>query len=166
MGASAGACLALSVARKVALSQSSASAVRGVVAFSPCTLHPDNIPPTLTQHSSYTDHGTNVPVIDRAAMVSCFRDAGVAPDDQDYLPALDTSSHGLFPPTYISTCGMDPVRDDGKCLAASLEAAGVSVRTDHYPGLPHCFWMFPSLDEAGDFTRDAAAGVKWVVDQM
>lgn len=169
IGASAGAGLALCVARKVALGQSSAAtdSVKGVVAFAPYSLHPDHTTTAFqSTHLSYAENGVDAPIINKAAMLQCFQDAGLSPDDMDYFAALDSEHHSLYPPTYIATCEMDPVRDDGKIMAKSLESAGVSVKTDHYPGLPHCFWMFPSLPETGVFMYNAISGVKWVINQM
>lgn len=44
-----------------------------------------------------------------------------------------------MPPTYISTAGMDPLRDQGERFAEQLRAAGVSVQAERFDNLPHAF---------------------------
>lgn len=169
VGVSAGAGLALAVARKVTLGQSTASrdAVKGIVSFGPYTLHQDNIPQAYkSTYTSHEENGENVPVIDATTMRQFFELAGLSPEDRDYFPALDQGHHKHFPPTYIVTCEFDPLRDDGLVMAQSLKAAGVPVKADHYDGLPHCFWLFSSLPETEVFMKNAVDGVKWVINQM
>ena len=60
---------------------------------------------------------------------------------------LDDTVLGNFPPVYVWTAECDPLRDDGKVLAAALKDAGVSVRENLYKGKPHCFWHFNTLPE-------------------
>ena len=151
------------------MGQSSASpnSVKGVVALCPCTVHPDHIPTAYqAEHRSYVENGTNVPLIDKASMLQFFADSGLKPDDKDYFVILDEEHHSLLPPAYIATCEFDPLRDDGTIMAEGLKKAGVSVKTVHYSGLPHCFWNVPSLPETGGFMENTAAGVKWVISKM
>jgi len=44
---------------------------------------------------------------------------------------------GKFPPTCISTCGTDPLRDDGRVLEKMLKKEGLKTKSDRYEGLPH-----------------------------
>jgi acetyl esterase len=44
-----------------------------------------------------------------------------------------------MPPTYISTAGMDPLRDQGERFAERLREAGVSVQLERFDNLPHAF---------------------------
>ncbi|KAM5344509.1 hypothetical protein ACJ41O_013045 [Fusarium nematophilum] len=169
MGASAGAGLAISVARQVALGRSAADpkAVKGIVALCPFAFHPDNIPPAYkSTHSSFEENNANVPMIDGTSVRQFWGLAALHPDDEDYFPVLDQGHHKHFPPTYIVTCEFDPLRDDGKVLAQCLAEAGACVKTNHYGGLPHCFWVFPSVPEAEVFMKEATEGVAWVIDQM
>lgn len=169
MGASAGAALALSVARKVSLQQTKvdSKAVKGVVALGPPTLHSKNIPEVYrSAHTSFSQNKENVPILSIALMDGFFADAGIQPDDKDYFAALDRESHQLFPPTYIVTCEFDPLRDDGKVLAESLKTSGVDVKMEHYEGLPHCFWLFRSLPETEVFMRNTVEGMKWLINKM
>jgi versiconal hemiacetal acetate esterase len=169
VGVSAGAGLSLAVARQVVLGKTSADkhAIKGVVSFCPYTLHPDNVPKSYrATYTSYTENKENVPIIEAATMHQFLEYAALQPGDEDYFVALNQKDHGLFPPTYIATCEKDPLRDDGRVMVESLKASGVSVRTDHYAGLPHCFWVFPSLPESQVFLENAVDAVKWVISQV
>lgn len=44
-----------------------------------------------------------------------------------------------MPPTYISTAGMDPLRDQGERFAEKLREAGVTVQLERFDNLPHAF---------------------------
>ncbi|KAJ4177043.1 hypothetical protein NW759_017472 [Fusarium solani] len=169
IGTSAGAGLALCVARKVALGQSQVSpdVIKGVVALAPYTLHNRYIPEAYrSTHQSYVENRDGVPMIDLASLDAFFDDASLDPKDEDYFAALDQDHHKLLPPTYVATCEIDPLRDDGKVLAESLKTSGVSVKTDHYDGLPHCFWVFPGLPESQRFMENTVNGVKWILSKM
>lgn len=45
------------------------------------------------------------------------------PKDSDIFTAL-SPNHKYFPPTYICTCGADPLRDDGTVIGHALTKAG------------------------------------------
>ena len=45
-----------------------------------------------------------------------------------------------FPRTYIINTDKEALRDDGRVLEAALNDAGVPVKRDNLPGLPHYFW--------------------------
>lgn len=58
-----------------------------------------------------------------------------------------------LPPTFVLTCGYDPLRDDGRALADRLSDAGVSVRHAEYDGMIHGFLTMladPEIDRARD----------------
>ncbi|HVT34126.1 MAG TPA: alpha/beta hydrolase [Nevskiaceae bacterium] len=50
-----------------------------------------------------------------------------------------------LPPAYIITADVDPLRDDGARYARKLADAGVPVRYDNYPGMPHGFFFTPGI---------------------
>ncbi|KAJ4236858.1 hypothetical protein NW757_013310 [Fusarium falciforme] len=169
IGTSAGGALAFAVARKVVLGSAELpkDAVKGIIAFSPVMYHPDNVPERYSsQHTAFKDNEKDTPIIDVASLMSFFKACNAKSDDADYFVGLDQASHGLFPTTYIVTCGLDPLRDDGKIVAGSMKNQGVHVKSDHYDGLPHCFWMFPTLPETREFLRNAFSGVEWVIENM
>jgi acetyl esterase len=75
-----------------------------------------------------------------AADMECFIDAYV-PDraqrrDWRCSPLLAESFEGL-PPLALLTCGLDPLRDEGRSYAASCAKAGVDVHFVEAPGHTH-----------------------------
>ena len=69
-----------------------------------------------------------------------------------------------FPRTYIINTGREANRDDGAVLEATLKDAGVAVKRDNLPALPHYFWCFP-LEKAGArFRQTLVDGIKWIFD--
>ncbi|MNQ85259.1 Carboxylesterase NlhH [compost metagenome] len=52
------------------------------------------------------------------------------------LPGLAKNLKDL-PPTYVVTCGVDPLRDGALDYANRLIATGIPVELHNYPGYPH-----------------------------
>lgn len=135
----------------------------GVVAVAPVTVHPENIPVKYqADHKSYDELGEGAPVLTRSVMLQFLQDVHLAPSDASGFILLDDQILTKFPPVYISTAECDPLRDDGRTLAAVLKDAGVRVRQDTYPGMPHCFWFFNSLPEWTVFIENTAAAIRWI----
>lgn len=119
VGASAGGGLALSVANQIVKSGDK-SRIQGIVAMVPTTAHPESIPADYkSQYTAYTDNASEVPVIDADSMRIFYEQAGVDPKDEKAFVTLSKNLHE-FPPTYISTCGKDPLRDDGKVCTYNI----------------------------------------------
>ena len=59
----------------------------------------------------------------------------------------------------LKKTGKDPLCDEGIAYATALQAAGVSVTLNNYPGLPHAFYLFPTLKQTAAYH---AAMVEWV----
>jgi len=116
--------------------------------------------------TAYDQNASNVPMVDKTSMLQFFDIAGVTSETKDYFPAADLDCHGQFPPTYICTCEIDPVRDDGRVMIKSLRDAGVKTKWDHYDGLPHNFFVFPGLPETKTFMEQTFSGISWVIEQM
>lgn len=167
IGVSAGGGLALSTVRRVVLGKSSvpASRLSGLVLLSPVSLHPDSVPASLAgQYTAYTELPTNTGVVDTASMHTFFSASGADKADPDAFPGLDISSTAArFPPTYVAVAANDPIRDDGNIVVSALNAAGVSVQHKIYKGLPHCFWIFPTLPETKTFEQDTVTAIKSLV---
>uniref|UniRef100_A0A6J0TQT3 Neutral cholesterol ester hydrolase 1 n=2 Tax=Pogona vitticeps TaxID=103695 RepID=A0A6J0TQT3_9SAUR len=69
----------------------------------------------------------------------------------------------LQPKTYILTCEIDILRDDGLMYAKRLEKAGVEVTVDHFEDCFHgcmIFTTWPTDFSAGHRTRDSY--IKWL----
>ncbi len=63
------------------------------------------------------------------------------PKETRLSPLLEKNLKGV-PPAYILTCGLDPLRDEGKLYADNLIAHGVPVIYAHEKLLPHGFLNF------------------------
>lgn len=143
MGGSAGGGLALMLPNK-AMNEGK-NLVAGVVAMVPLTLHPDYVPSEVKpMYKAYRENGTNVPIIDKAAMDTFYDTVLSDPRDAEQFVGL-SKNHAKFPPTYIAVCEFDPLRDDGVVMEKMLKDAGVKTKLDYYKGLPHYFWIFPSI---------------------
>jgi acetyl esterase/lipase len=63
-------------------------------------------------------------------------------------------------------CGQDPLRDDGIIYARVLQKAGIPVRLDIYPGVPHGFaGVYPMIPLAQKYEKDVQAGVAWLLNR-
>jgi acetyl esterase len=86
--------------------------------------------------------------------------AGADCHDPRLSPLLTENLSGL-PPTFVLTCGLDPLRFEGKAYADKLAASGVRVTTHYEKALPHGFLnfarAFPKAKrvplDAADFAR-------------
>ena len=67
--------------------------------------------------------------------------AGADARDTRLSPLFETNLKGL-PPAFILTCGLDPLRDEGRLYAKNLQANGVLVDYSHEKLLPHGFLNF------------------------
>jgi len=63
------------------------------------------------------------------------------PLDTRLSPLLEKNLTNL-PPTYVLTCGLDPLRDEGRAYVDKLRAAGTIVEYLHEKALPHGFLNF------------------------
>jgi versiconal hemiacetal acetate esterase len=135
-GGSAGGMLALQIANKVVASGDK-KGLKGIAAVVPCTTHPENIPSEYaSQHKSYEENKTGVPIIDRESMDTFYHHAGVDPKNSDTFTILATDNHKNYPAVYFVSCEKDPLRDDAYVMEAALKKAGVQTKHDHYKGLP------------------------------
>ncbi|RAL61682.1 hypothetical protein DID88_002750 [Monilinia fructigena] len=162
IGTSAGAGLALTVANDL-IAAGKRDLVQGIVALVPITAHPLSVPAAYKEHyKSYDENASGVPIIDRATMDTFL--AAVDTDFNDPRTFVTLSPHlDKFPPTYISTCGKDVLRDDGKVLELMLEEKGVKTKRNLYDELPHWFWAFPGLKYTEEFLANTCEGVKFVL---
>jgi versiconal hemiacetal acetate esterase len=162
IGASAGGGLALTVADQM-IKANKGSQVQGVVAMVPVAAHPESIPSEYKdQYTAYDENGSGVPVIDAESMRIFFEAAGANYHDEKVFVTL-SKNLAKFPPTYIATCGKDPLRDDGNVLHAMLKQAGVKTKLDFYAGLPHYFWIFPDIKSRERFLGNVVKGAQWIL---
>ena len=131
----------------------------------PVTAHPSSIPSAYkSKYTAYTDNATGVPIIDADSMRIFFETASADYNDEKTFVTLSKDLE-KFPPTYIATCGKDPLRDDGKVLELMLKEKGVKTKSNFYPGVPHYFWMFPRIKGGEEFLMNVVKGAQWVLSQ-
>lgn len=76
----------------------------------------------------------------------------------------NTTILSKLPKAFIQVAGMDLVRDDGILYSYALDDAGVAVRLEAYPGVPHSFWAFvPNLEQSKAAMVDIAEGFGWML---
>ncbi|MEY3012736.1 MAG: hypothetical protein RIT45_1471 [Pseudomonadota bacterium] len=90
--------------------------------------------------------------------VQFFLDAYAPSDllDPRVSPGAAASLQGL-PPAVVTTCGFDPLRDEGEDYARRLAEAGVPTRHLHHSGLPHGYASMDAALPAAD--RAVAAAI-------
>jgi len=67
--------------------------------------------------------------------------AGANTQDTRLSPLFETDLKGL-PPAFVLTCGLDPLRYEGKLYADNLMQCGVNVEYAHEKRMPHGFLNF------------------------
>ncbi|WP_409432287.1 alpha/beta hydrolase [Litorimonas sp. RW-G-Af-16] len=78
------------------------------------------------------------------------------PKDTRLSPLFETNLKDV-PPAYVLTCGLDPLRDEGKLYADRLMAHGVPVVYAHEKLMPHGFLNFSrAFPKAKKIPLDAA----------
>ncbi|WP_205698770.1 alpha/beta hydrolase [Conexibacter sp. SYSU D00693] len=91
-----------------------------------------------------------------------------APDPSAYadprLSVLRTQDLDGFPPTYVATAGMDPLRDQGEAFAAKLRDAGVDVEVQRFGDLPHGFALLLVDRHARGATVTAARALRTLLE--
>jgi acetyl esterase len=105
---------------------------------------------------SFREYGPDDALIDTQTM-TLWRDS-YAPDpatqDLPWASPLLGEVTG-FPPAFIGTAELDPLRDEGRTFAGRLRDAGSDVDYVEYAQMPHDFILFPQLET----TAPAVAGM-------
>lgn len=83
-----------------------------------------------------------------------------APHDETnpLVSPLFVVDSGKFPPTYLVTAEVDPLREENLAFAARLRAAGVSVEHHDYPGMVHGFALMTGVFAQAREAVQTAAG--------
>ncbi|MGD2134034.1 MAG: alpha/beta hydrolase [Maricaulaceae bacterium] len=93
------------------------------------------------------------------AILDAVKKNYLGPDDDPADPRaspLFAKDHAGTPPTYMVTCGLDPLQHEAKAYADMLAAAGVPVERAHYPTMPHGFFQMTAVTDAAGEAIDAA----------
>ncbi|WAO90760.1 Abhydrolase-3 domain-containing protein [Fusarium falciforme] len=125
----------------------------------PLVVHPKAQPAEL-DFSSYEENA-DAPILPSASVTQFLGYYNAPPEDTRVSPLLETDLSGL-PRTYIQIAGADPLRDDGFAYAEKLQQAGVPVKVNVYPGLPHGFMMLP-LATSHRSDEDLMKAIEWMV---
>lgn len=159
--------MALSIANLVVQDPQLKGGLKGIVAMVPATVPSDNVPEKYKSTcKAYTENAKDVPIIDMESMKMFFHHLGADKHDSTLFTILATDNHKNFPPTYFTSCEFDPLRDDAYAMEAALKEAGVPTKHDNYKGLPHYFWIFPSLPESQQYVGNLLGGIGWVQSKM
>lgn len=92
-----------------------------------------------------------------------YRDAYLrseADQTDPYASPLHAEDLSGLPPAWITTCGADPLRDDGRAYADRLRDAGVDVVHRHLAGHVHPSFAFTRIASAAALERDAVAALR------
>ncbi len=73
---------------------------------------------------------------------------GSDPNETRLSPLFEEDLKAL-PPAYVLTCGLDPLRDEGKLYADKLAAQGIPVEYWHEKMMPHGFLNFAKMFPKG-----------------
>lgn len=117
--------------------------------------------PALDASCDTASHTANAddPVLSGADMRwfwSQYLGAHGDPTDPGASPLRAGTLSGM-PRTFVLTCGLDVLHDEGKAYAAALTAAGCDVTAVDLAGLTHGFWWMSRLfAEAADVDRRIA----------
>ncbi|KAF5570253.1 sterigmatocystin biosynthesis lipase esterase STCI [Fusarium pseudoanthophilum] len=165
LGSSCGGTLSLATAHRL-IELGREGQLKGVINMAGGTVHPANVPKHLQYlMKSMEENATDVPIIDgqTAKMINASTGLDKHVDDEWLFPLL--SSHlDKFPRTYLVACGADPLRDDNVAMEHELRSKGIDVKLDTYEGLPHVFWMFPTLSATKTFIGNLLAGIKFILE--
>lgn len=74
--------------------------------------------------------------------------ADADPNETRLSPLFEEDLKDL-PPAYVLTCGLDPLRDEGKLYADKLAAQGIPVEYWHEKMMPHGFLNFAKMFPKG-----------------
>jgi acetyl esterase len=74
--------------------------------------------------------------------------AGANANETRLSPLFEKNLRGL-PPAYVLTCGLDPLRDEGKLYADNMSCHGVKVKYHHEKAMPHGFLNFSRVFPKG-----------------
>lgn len=100
--------------------------------------------------------GLEMPQMLRLMQMYC----GTAELTNPLVSPMFAENPAALPPAFIITADVDPLRDDGARYARKLAEAGVRVRHENYPGMPHGFFFIPAL------CSSAISGIAEIVKEL
>lgn len=161
-GVSAGANLSAVCSQKW-LSEDCSPPITGTLLLIPLLLR-EEIVPKEYKHLWLADaQNAQAPFFNGANVVKAIDAYEPDLNSPDFSPFNANGAHVGLPRTYISVCGLDPLRDDGLIYYQVLRERGVETRLDIYPGVPHGHLRIPQLKSAQKSFRDFLDAVGWTL---
>ncbi|RDX46295.1 Alpha/beta hydrolase fold-3 [Lentinus brumalis] len=137
--------------------------VTGQLVRQPSVIHPDACPEKYKSELCSMEEFKDGPLLTRDILMQCRALLKAPPDDPRISPLLFRSHAGVAP-AFITYNGRDPLRDDARLWAKVLSEAGVKVKTECYPGVPHGFYYsFPMISLARRVDQDTREGLRWLL---
>ncbi|KAI0704749.1 Alpha/Beta hydrolase protein [Earliella scabrosa] len=137
--------------------------VTGQLLRQPVVVHPEACPDEYKAEYQSMEAFKDGPLLTREALVQSCALAQAPKDDPRFSPLLFPSHAGVAP-AFIGYNGMDALRDDSRIWIKVLGEAGVKVKANFYPGVPHGFYYsYPEIALAKKVDRDVRDGLKWLL---
>jgi len=110
------------------------------------------------------EQNADAPILDKDAIDAIGTHLQPDPKSPLYSPFNSKNPHKGLPPTYVSVCGLDPLRDDGLIYEEVLREHGVKTKLDVWPGVPHAHFAFlPFLSATKKALLDTFMGFGWLL---
>ena len=111
------------------------------------------------------EHNKNAPILPTSALDAIGRHTSWDEKSPLRYPTLNKKvSLSSIPPTYLQSCGLDPLRDDALIYEEMLKEAGVKTKIDFYPGAPHAHFAFmPGIEITNRAVADIMIGMGWLL---
>ncbi|KZV69949.1 hypothetical protein PENSPDRAFT_463494 [Peniophora sp. CONT] len=165
MGCSAGGHLAAVMARRARDDPAFPARITGQVLQIPMVINPHVYPEQMKDQLLSMEQNADTDGFLGADEVRlAYRFLGGNPKDPDVSPLLAPSLASL-PRAFVQVNGLDPLRDEGILYAELLRAAGVEVKLEIYPGVPHAFEnLMPEIRLAKRYIKDTHDAVRWLLE--
>ncbi|KAF9255046.1 hypothetical protein L218DRAFT_1008990 [Marasmius fiardii PR-910] len=137
--------------------------ITGQVLQIPCLIHTGAYPDRYKSSLLSMEQNKDAPSLSKPAAELLLSLYNPPPADPDMSPLLLSTHRGL-PPAVIQVCGLDPLRDEGILYKKVLQEAGVPVKLEVYPGVPHLYdVLYPSLKQSPKYIQDLREGLRWLL---
>ncbi|VDC01645.1 unnamed protein product [Peniophora sp. CBMAI 1063] len=165
MGTSAGGHIAAVSALRARDDANFPATITGQVLQIPALIHPDAYPAQLKDQLLSMEQNADTDGFLGAEDVRlAHRFLGGNPKHPDISPLLAPSLANL-PRALVQVDGLDPLRDEGILYAELMRAAGVEVKLEIYPGVPHAFdYIMPDIPLAQKYVKDTHEAVRWLLE--
>ncbi|KXT16038.1 hypothetical protein AC579_7099 [Pseudocercospora musae] len=164
-GSSAGGNIA-AVMFHLARDQKLSPPITGLSFVYPVVASQDAVPKELAHECTAHTQNANAPGMLNAETLAFMRKC--------YNPATSSGLYSVLnwetgqqdlPKFDVLVCGLDQLRDAGLLYVRELQKAGVGVKLDVYPGVPHSFdVIFPPMNQAEDLRKDRGEAFAWMLE--